>query len=60
MTGLGVQRLAFWIGQNVDVVEYVRKCHSWMICLDWIAWLLTTAIGFDVIQNHVDLLSGKV
>ncbi len=28
--------------------------------MDWIAGLPTTAIGFDIIQNHVDLLSGKV
>ena len=31
-----------------------------MIGVDWIAGLLTTAAGFDMIQNHVDLLSGKV
>ena len=31
-----------------------------MIGLDWIAGLPTTAAGFDMIQNHVDLLSGKV
>ena len=31
-----------------------------MIGLDWIACLLMTAAGFDMIQNHVDLLSGKV
>ena len=28
--------------------------------VDWIAGLPTTAAGFDMIQNHVDLLSGKV
>lgn len=31
-----------------------------MLGLDWIAGLPTTAAGFDMIQNHVDLLSGKV
>jgi hypothetical protein len=31
-----------------------------MIGVDWIAGLPTTAGGFDMIQNHVDLLSGKV
>jgi hypothetical protein len=31
-----------------------------MIGVDWIAGLPTTADGFDMIQNHVDLLSGKV
>ena len=31
-----------------------------MIGVDWIASLPTTAAGFDMIQNHVDLLSGKV
>ena len=31
-----------------------------MIGVDWIAGLPTTAAGFDMIQNHVDLLSGKV
>jgi hypothetical protein len=31
-----------------------------MIGVDWIAWLPTTAGGFDMIQNHIDLLSGKV
>ncbi len=28
--------------------------------MDWIAGLLATAAGFDMIQNYVDLLSGKV
>jgi hypothetical protein len=28
--------------------------------VDWIAGLPTTEGGFDVIQNHVNLLSGKV
>ena len=31
-----------------------------MLGVDWIAGLPTTAAGFDMIQNHVDLLSGKV
>ena len=31
-----------------------------MIRVDWIAGLLTTAAGFDMIQNNVYLLSGKV
>jgi hypothetical protein len=31
-----------------------------MIGVDWIAGLPTTTAGFDMIQNHVDLLSGKV
>ena len=31
-----------------------------MIGVDWIAGLPMTAAGFDMIQNHVDLLSGKV
>ena len=31
-----------------------------MIGVDWIAGLPTTAAGFDMIQNHVDLLSSKV
>jgi hypothetical protein len=31
-----------------------------MIGVDWIAGLPTTAAGFDMIRNHVDLLSGKV
>ena len=30
------------------------------IGVDWIAGLPTTAAGFEMIQNHVDLLSGKV
>jgi hypothetical protein len=30
-----------------------------MIGVDWIAGLPTTEGGFDLIQNHVDLLSGK-
>ena len=28
--------------------------------MDWIAGLPTTAAGFDIIQNHVDLLFGRV
>ena len=80
-----VRRLAFWVGQDVDVAEYVRSCQTCqrtkaehggprgllhplplpsrrggMIGVDWIAGLPTTAAGFDMIQNHVDLLSGKV
>ena len=31
-----------------------------MIGVDWIAGLPTTAAGFDMIQNHVNLLLGKV
>ena len=31
-----------------------------MIGVDWIAGLPTTEAGFDMIQNHVDLLSGRV
>jgi hypothetical protein len=31
-----------------------------MIGMDWIAGLPTMAAGFDMNQNHVDLLSGKV
>ena len=84
-TGSLVRRLAFWVGQDVDVAEYVRSCQTCqrtkaehggprgllhplplpsrrggMIGVDWIAGLPTTAAGFDMIQNHVDLLSGKV
>ena len=84
-TGSLVRRLAFWVGQDVDVAEYVRSCQTCqrvkaehggprgllhplplpsrrggMIGVDWIAGLPTTADGFDMIQNHVDLLSGKV
>jgi len=80
-----VRRLAFWVGQDLDVAEYVRSCQTCqrvkaehggprgllhplplpsrrggMIGVDWIAGLPTTAGGFDMIQNHVDLLSGKV
>ena len=35
-----------------------RSCV--MIEVDWIAGLPTTQGRFDMIQNHVDLLSGKV
>ena len=28
MTGSLVQRLAFWVGQDVDVAEYVRSCQT--------------------------------
>jgi hypothetical protein len=84
-TGSLVRRLAFWVGQDVDVAEYVRSCQTCqrtkaenccprgllhplplpslrggMIGVDWIAGLPTTAGGFDMIQNHVDLLSGNV
>ena len=84
-TGSLVRRLAFWVGQDVDVAEYVRSCQTCqrtkaehggprgllhplplpsrrggMIGVDWIAGLPTTEAGFDMIQNHVDLLSGKV
>ena len=84
-TGSLVRRLAFWIGQDRDVAEYVRTCETCqrtkaehggprgllhplplpsrrggMLGVDWIAGLPTTAAGFDMIQNHVDLLSGKV
>ena len=84
-TGSLVRRLAFWVGQDVDVAEYVRSCQTCqrtkaehcgprgllhplplpsrrggMIGVDWIAGLPTTPAGFDMIQNHVDLLSGKV
>ena len=80
-----VRRLAFWVGQDVDIAEYVRTCptcqrvkaehcgprghmhplplpsrRGGMLGVDWIAGLPTTAAGFDMIQNHVDLLSGKV
>jgi hypothetical protein len=85
LTGSLVRHLAFWVGQDGDVAEYVRSCqtcqrtkaehggprgllhplalpsrHGGMIGVDWIAGLPTTAAGFDMIQNHVDLLSGKV
>ncbi len=84
-TGSLVRRLTFWVGQELDVAEYVRSCQTCqrtkaehggprgllhplplpsrrggMIGVDWIAGLPTTAAGFDMIQNHVDLLSGKV
>jgi len=84
-TGSLVRRLAFWVGQDLDVAEYVRSCQTCqrmkaehggprgllhplplpsrrggMIGVDWIAGLPTTVGGFDMIQNHVDLLSGKV
>ena len=84
-TGSLVRRLAFWVGQDLDVAEYVRSCQTCqrmkaehggprgllhplplpsrrggMIGVDWIAGLPTTEGGFDMIQNHVDLMSGKV
>jgi hypothetical protein len=34
--------------------------HGRMIGVDWIAGLLTKEGWFNMIQNHVDLLSGKV
>ena len=37
-----------------------RGLKGGMIGVDWIAGLPTTAAGFDMIQNHVDLLSGRV
>ena len=80
-----VRRLAFWVGQDLNVAEYVRSCETCqrtkadhggprgllhplplptrrggMLGIDWIAGLPTTAAGFDMIQNHVYLLSGKV
>ena len=36
------------------------RCGRGMIGVDGIVGLPTTAAGFDMIQNHVDLLSGKV
>ncbi len=84
-TGSLVRRLAFWVGQDLDIAEYVRSCQTChrmkaehggprgllhpipltsrrggMNAVDWIAGMPTTAGGFDMIQNHVDLLSGKV
>jgi hypothetical protein len=83
-TGSLIRPLAFWVGQDLDVAEYVRTCQTCqrtkvehgcprglhplplpsrqgrMIGVDWIAGLPTTAGGFDMIQNHVNLLSGKV
>ncbi len=71
-TGLLVRRLAFWVGQDRDVIEYVRTFQTcqrmnlkaghggprgllhplplpsrrgWMIGVDWIAGLPTTAVG---------------
>ncbi len=80
-TGSLVRRLAFWVGQDLDVAEYVRTCKTCqrvkadhggprgllhplplpsrqggMIGVDWITGLPTTEGGFDMIQNHVDLL----
>ena len=34
--------------------------RNWMIGVDWIPGLPTTAAVFNVIQNHIYLLSGKV
>jgi hypothetical protein len=84
-TGSLVRRLAFWVGQDRDMAEYVRTCQTCqrtkaehggprgllhplplpsrrggMIGVDWIAGLPRTEGGFNMIQNHVHLLSGKV
>ena len=87
-TGSLIRGLAFWVGQDVDVAEYVRSCQTCQrsertkadhggprgllhplplpslrggtIGLDWIAGLPTTAAEFDMIQNHVELLSSRV
>ena len=84
-TGSLVRRLAFWVGQDVNVTEYVRSCQTCQhtmaehgglrgllhplpppplrggtIGVDWIAGLPTTTAGFDMIQNHVELLSCEV
>jgi hypothetical protein len=83
-TGSLVRCLAFWVGQEVEVAEYVRTCQTCQrtkeehggprglihplplpsLCGGTIGvdWLQTTAVGFDMVQNHVDLpvLSGKV
>ncbi len=80
-----MRRLAFWVGQDVNMAEYVRTCQTCqrtkaehggprgllhplqlpsrrggMIGVDWIAGLPTTEGRFNIIQNHIDLLSGKV
>ncbi len=84
-TGSLVWRLAFWVGQDVSVAEYVRTCQTCqrtkaehggprgllhplplpsrsggMIGVDWIAGLSMTEGWFYMIQNHINLLSGKV
>ena len=80
-----MRRLAFWVGQDVNVAESARSCQTCqrtkaehcgprglihilplplrrggMIGVDWIVGLPTTAAGFDMIQNHFDLLSSNV
>jgi hypothetical protein len=76
-----VLRLAFWVGQDRDVAEYVYTCQTCqltkvehcrsccllhplrrgcMIGVAWIAWLPTTEGWFNMMQDHVSLLSGKV
>jgi hypothetical protein len=52
-TGSLVRHLAFWVRQDVDITEYVRSCQTF-------AGLPTTTAGFDMNQNHIDLLSCKV
>ena len=59
-TGSLVRHLAFWVEQDVDVAEYVRTCQTFQRTKAAHAGLQTTAAGFDMTQNHVDLLSGKV
>ena len=41
-------------------VNVLPSRRGWMIGVDWIVGLQATAAGFNMIQNHVDLLSGKV
>mmetsp|Transcript_42107 Transcript_42107/g.88010 ORF Transcript_42107/g.88010 Transcript_42107/m.88010 type:complete len:282 (+) Transcript_42107:2479-3324(+) len=41
-------------------IRYCSSRRGGMIGVDWIAGLSTTAGGFDMIENHVDPLSGKV
>jgi hypothetical protein len=86
-TGSLVHSLAFWVGQDIAVAEYVCTCQTcqrtkvehcshWqrgllhplplaslrggMIGVDWIAGLPTMEAGFNMIQKHIDLLSGMV
>ena len=84
-----LRRLAFWLGQDVDVAENLRSCHTrhrtkaehggprgllhplllpsrrgCMIGVNWIVRLADDgrsgrAAGFDIIQNHFNLLSVK-
>ncbi len=73
-SGSLVRRLAFWAGQDLDVVECVRACQTCqrllhplplpsrrgeMVGVDWISGLPTTAGGFYMTQNHADLLPGR-